>query len=108
MYMLIALWYINASKSPLAFYELTIHWGIDYQPMLIDYLSITGIYVSFLTTEALLKLWGLPCSLHSFCLNDGVTFFCSLRLGDLNLPLTMNISYLKMLLKKERDKDPLR
>nr|XP_034305853.1 dual specificity tyrosine-phosphorylation-regulated kinase 4 isoform X8 [Crassostrea gigas] len=31
-----------------------------------------------------------------------------LRLGDLNLPLTMNISYLKMLLKKERDKDPLR
>ncbi|XP_062568209.1 dual specificity tyrosine-phosphorylation-regulated kinase 4-like isoform X6 [Saccostrea cucullata] len=29
-----------------------------------------------------------------------------LRLGDLNLPVTMNISYLKMLLKKERDKDP--
>nr|XP_022345958.1 dual specificity tyrosine-phosphorylation-regulated kinase 4-like isoform X2 [Crassostrea virginica] len=30
------------------------------------------------------------------------------RLGDLNLPLAMNISYLKMLLKKERDKDPVR
>ncbi|XP_061177960.1 dual specificity tyrosine-phosphorylation-regulated kinase 4-like isoform X5 [Saccostrea echinata] len=29
-----------------------------------------------------------------------------LKLGDLNLPVTMNISYLKMLLKKERDKDP--